>query len=117
MKLPSFLTIFLLLAVQCHAQSCLTIHGRARFYSGDGQLRIWHIGTHHEFAIYDDTSSDMLFKYLCSPKYACTIENPPTSLYADFTVCPAEKFKQGAAQPARVKNIAHAVVVPWKQDN
>ncbi|MGA1983847.1 MAG: hypothetical protein ABSG84_15450 [Acidobacteriaceae bacterium] len=109
-----FLVVCLVFAWHCQAQSCLTIHGRARFYSGDSQLRIWHIGTHHEFAIYDDTSSGMLFKYLCSPKYACTIENPPKSLYADFTVCPTEKFKPGAAQPVTVKGIKHAAVVPWK---
>jgi len=31
------------------AEACQTIHGRAIYYSGDGQLRIWHIGTHHTF--------------------------------------------------------------------
>jgi hypothetical protein len=27
----------------------MTIHGRANYYGGDGQLRIWRIGTHHEY--------------------------------------------------------------------
>jgi hypothetical protein len=39
-------------AVICglHAEeSCLAIHGRLHYYGGDGQLRIWQIGTHHEF--------------------------------------------------------------------
>jgi hypothetical protein len=31
------------------ADSCFTIHGRAHLYGGDGQLRIWHVGTHHDF--------------------------------------------------------------------
>jgi hypothetical protein len=31
------------------AESCLTVHGRAHLSGGDGQLRIWHIGTHHEY--------------------------------------------------------------------
>jgi hypothetical protein len=38
-------------AVICglHAEeSCLAIHGRLHYYGGDGQLRIWQIGTHHE---------------------------------------------------------------------
>ena len=39
----------LLLTLSSEAQtteSCRVIHGRERRYCGDGQLRIWHIGTH-----------------------------------------------------------------------
>ena len=31
------------------AEFCLTIQGRAHVYVGDGQLRIWLIGSHHEY--------------------------------------------------------------------
>jgi hypothetical protein len=35
-------------------EPCQEIHGRARLYTGDGQLMIWQTGTHHEFWILDD---------------------------------------------------------------
>jgi hypothetical protein len=112
MRPISFFVILMILSGHCQAQSCLTIHGRARFYSGDGQLRIWHVGTHHEFAIYDEKSSNMLLGFLCPKEGDCPTNSP--SLFADFTVCPTEKFRQGAAQPATVRSIRHPVVVPWK---
>jgi hypothetical protein len=42
------LTIVALLPADA-AESCAVIHGRAHLYGGDGRLRIWHIGTHHEY--------------------------------------------------------------------
>jgi hypothetical protein len=33
-------------------------------------------------------------------------------LFADFTICPTEPYKQGAAQPAIVKKVVHIRVVP-----
>jgi hypothetical protein len=75
-------------------------------------MRIWHIGTHHEFAISDGPSSDMLLKYLCPSKGPCPTQSP--SLFADFTICPTEELKLGATQPAIVKSIRHPVVVPQK---
>jgi hypothetical protein len=43
-----FLALFVTHPLQA-ADSCVTIHGRAHLYGGDGQLRIWHIGTHHDY--------------------------------------------------------------------
>jgi len=39
---------------------------------------------------------------------------PPTNqVFADFTVCPIEPLRKGAAQSASVKSIRNAHVVPW----
>jgi len=70
MRLPTVLALILLMSPSLSlAETCREIHGRAVFYSGDGQLRIWHIGTHHEFSFCaescgDDRSADLLFQYL-----------------------------------------------------
>jgi len=86
------------------AEPCQQIHGRARLYTGDGQLMIWHIGTRHEFWILDEKSWDQIFKYIPN--------GGGKDLYADFTLCPTRKFRQGAAQPATVKSIQHPFLAP-----
>jgi hypothetical protein len=85
-------------------EPCQEIHGRARLCTGDGQLMIWQTGTHHEFWILDDKSWDQIFK--------CIPAGGGKDLYADFTLCPTRKFRQGAAQPAVVKSVRHPVLAP-----
>ncbi len=90
-------------------EPCVTIHGRAKFYSGDGQLRIWHIGTHHEFEP-DESSQDRVIDW-----FIAGVKKPdreklitPASaveLYGDFLICPTEPFKVGAVQHAAVKSV------------
>lgn len=84
-------------------EPCQEIHGRARLYTGDGQLFIWHLGTHHEFWILDDKSWDLIFKYIP--------DGGGKDLYANFTVCPTRPFRNDAAQPATVKSIRHPRLV------
>jgi hypothetical protein len=85
---------------------CFVIHGRAKLYDGDGQLRIWHIGTHHEFEP-DETSSDRVDGWLIAgtPKdYPKEFIAPESHLFlfGDFTVCPTEPLRRGAVQKAKI---------------
>lgn len=66
-------------------EPCQEIHGRARLYTGDGQLMIWQTGTHHEFWILDDKSWDQIFK--------CIPAGGGKDLYADFTPLPHKKVQ------------------------
>ena len=87
-------------------EPCRVIQGRADFYSGDGQMFIWHIGTHHTFWVLDDASQERIFKYI-----PYTPENEGmNSLFADFTICPTEGYRRGASQFVIVKQIAHPKV-------
>jgi hypothetical protein len=111
MRFALLLGLFLLSSAACAAptEPCREIHGRAILYTGDGQLSIWHIGTHHIFMILDDESYSLLAQYM--PIEALP-EAGSKALFADFTICPTEKYVRGAAQPAVVKNIKHPHVVP-----
>jgi hypothetical protein len=102
--LPTLLALLLMPISLIAGEPCQEIHGRARLYTGDGQLMIWHIGTHHEFWILDDKSWDLIFKYIPN--------GGGKDLYADFTVCPTRPFRNGAAQPSTVKSIRHPKLVP-----
>jgi len=94
-----------LLTLSSEAQttkSCKVIHGRARRYCGDGQLRIWHIGTHHDFEP-DQSSWQRVEGWLeagAKPTGAC---QDNADLFADFLICPTEPYKKGAVQKATVK--------------
>jgi hypothetical protein len=97
------------------AEPCLTIHGRARFYSGDGQLRIWHIGTHHEYEP-DESSWDTVMGWLeagvkKSERANYYIPASVVDLFADFEVCPTEPLRKGAVQHALVKSASHRYYV------
>ena len=98
------------------AEPCQTIHGRAIYYSADGQFRLWHIGTSHEFEPPQmpgpnpgyEPSWDRLMKILLAGS-----QNPDDhAVFADFVVCPTEPFRDGAVQQAIIKTIRHAHVVP-----
>jgi hypothetical protein len=89
------------------AQSCHEIHGRAVQYRGDAFFEIWHVGTHHIFFPADSASADLICRY-----FDCENGNRQPALFADFTICPTEPYKQGAAQPAIVKSVQHPRVIP-----
>jgi hypothetical protein len=98
------------------AEPCVTIHGRANLYGGDLQLRIWHIGTHHEYEP-DESSWDKVFDWLYSGVKKSDRQNyaiPASSVYlfADFLICPTEPFKEGSVQQANVKSASHRRYVP-----
>ena len=98
------------------AEGCLTFHGRANFYGGDAQLRIWQIGTHHEFAP-DESSWDTVMDWLIAgvrPDERKNYASPASAVYlfADFVVCPTEPLKKGTVQEAKVKSATHRYYVP-----
>jgi hypothetical protein len=111
-RLLSSFGLLIILTVSGNASDqCQLIHGRASFYGGDGQLRIWHIGTHHEYRP-DESSSDKVIGWLEEgvPKSERTKYTSPASvvdLYADFLVCPTEPFRKGAVQEATIKTASH----------
>jgi hypothetical protein len=98
------------------AEPCVTIHGRAHFYSGDGQLRIWHIGTHHEFEP-NESSWDRVIGWIENGVKDSAKSNyaSPASvmyLFGNFLVCPTEPFKQGSVQHAEVKSVSRRHYTP-----
>lgn len=102
------------------SESCFTIHGRAHLYGGDGQLRIWHIGTHHEYEP-DETSWARVESWLeagvkDSDKSKVYGASPASylNLFADFLICPTEPFKKGSVQRAKVVSSEHRHYVPVK---
>ena len=98
------------------ANSCFTIHGRAHLYDGDGQLRIWHVGTHHDFE--PDSSSwakvqswlEAGVKQSDETRYASPVSM--LYLFADFLVCPTEPFKAGSVQKAKIVSASHRRYIP-----
>ncbi|UWZ85478.1 hypothetical protein [Occallatibacter riparius] len=108
--------VLLLLTANCRclaAEPCTTLHGRAHYYGGDGQLRIWHIGTHHEFTP-GQSSWDRVMGWLLQGVPFAERKNyasPESSVYlfGDFEVCPTEPLRKGAVQEARVMSVAHRV--------
>jgi hypothetical protein len=107
--------LYLFLAAACPnpvhaAESCVLIHGRAHLYGGDGNLRVWHVGTHHEYEP-DETSAASVVKWLdagvvdSERHYASPVSM--VYLFADFLICPTEPFKNGSVQQAKVKSASH----------
>src|ERR1035441_6263118 len=92
------------------SEPCRFVHGRAHSYGGDGQLRIWEIGTHHEFEP-DDSSWQDVISWLEAgisereSKFVSPIS--AVNLYADFLICPTEPFKKGSVQIAKVESANH----------
>jgi len=103
--------LFSVAAAELHAEdNCLTIHGRLHYYGGDGQLRIWHIGTHHEFTP-DEATWDTVIGWLragVKPSEWKEYSDPAIAvdLFGDFQVCPTEPFREGAVQHAKVLSVA-----------
>ena len=117
MKTLCLIALTLAAASTLHAaEPCQTFHGRAHFYSGDSQFRIWHIGTHHEFepdyaGTDQGTSWDRVIDLLKAGDEDAGAASL-NDLYATFTVCPTKPLVPGAVQPAIVKRIEHPRVVP-----
>lgn len=93
------------------ADPCTTIHGRLHFYGGDGQLRIWHIGTHHDFTP-DESSWDTVINWLrdgVEPSKKKDYSDPAIAvdMYGDFEICPIEPYRKGAVQRAKVVRVSH----------
>jgi hypothetical protein len=115
--------LLLLLACFLHlpsnaADACFTIHGRAHLYSGDGQLRIWHIGTHHEYEP-DASSWARVEEWLAAGVKEPEKSHDPSpaglvNLFADFLICPTEPFKKGSVQRAKIVSAEHRRYVPVK---
>ena len=99
--------------------ACFTIHGRAHLYGGDGNLRIWHVGTHHEYQP-DASSRESVVSWLEAgvkdPENVHTAASPAStiSMFADFVICPTEPFKKGSVQTAKIVSAQHRVYVPAK---
>jgi hypothetical protein len=81
-------------------------------YNGDGQMRIWHIGSHHTFEPDNEASWDKLAHFMSEPKDKGMMTR---ILFADFDLCPTAPFVQGATQPVIIKRIAHPVVLTYEQ--
>jgi hypothetical protein len=93
------------------ADPCETIHGRLHYYGGDGQLRIWHIGTHHDFTP-DNSSWGTVHDWLTEgvkPSERKNFADAATAvdLFGDFEICPTEPFREGAVQHAKVIAVSH----------
>jgi hypothetical protein len=104
-------------------QSCQRIHGRAILYTGDGQLRIWHIGTHHTFRPVERLDSSDDFEqswdkvlHLLSGGQKGPDAFDDRALFADFVVCPTRPYREGASQTAIVKRIYHPKVFSRDHD-
>ena len=103
------LIVLLIFAPFMRAEDCFKIHGRAVWWRGDAYFSIWHVGTNHSyFLMKDDIASiNLICKY-----FDCDNGAVQPALFADFTVCPTEPFRKGAAQPVIVKKVEHPYVVP-----
>ncbi len=95
--------------------SCRVIHGRAHLYNGDGQLRVWNVGTHHDFQP-DETSWRRVESWLddgVTPGMkAYASPSSMVYLFGDFLLCPTEPYRQGAVQTAIIKRVQHRRYVP-----
>ena len=112
----SFLLVLILLTnpMRCRSsQPCREIRGRAVWYRGDGFFAIWHIRTHHIFFPADKASDDLICQY-----FDCENGDRQPALFADFTVCPTEPYRAGAAQPVIVTGVRRPRVVPdWPPES
>jgi len=70
------------------------------------QLRIWHIGTHHEYTP-DEASRATVVDWLMAgvkdpeqSQLACPVGS--VFLFADFLICPTEPFRKGSGQQAKI---------------
>jgi hypothetical protein len=100
-------------------EPCRVIHGRATYGTMNGMVRIWHIGTHHTF-MPDELRTPDTEDF--SPSWEKVIDllaaggkEPEVfdhnELFADFLICPTQRYRHGASQPAQVRRIYHPRVM------
>jgi hypothetical protein len=111
----SFVVATLLCSAPMRGQAnpaCQIIHGRAHLYTADGQLRVWQLGTHHEFQP-DRASWQRVESWLeqGAAQARKGQNNAPTTgdtfLYGHFKVCPVEPYREGAVQTASIPSVRH----------
>jgi hypothetical protein len=100
------------------ASACVTIHGRLQCGNGTPALRLWHIGTTHEFGIYSGVNAEKRdpldnehpqLPEVLQKRYE--VPNPfELRIYADFEVCPLEPHIPGHMQAACVESANHIAV-------
>ncbi len=113
------LSLFLVFALvpQAYASDgCMIVHGRVSLSGADLQLRLWRVGTHHEYEP-DDSSWNRVIGWLNagvskSDKEAYAIPASSVFLFADFKLCPTEGFKDGQVQRAHVVSMKHPRYLP-----
>ncbi len=99
-------------ALSAHAaEPCISFHGRAHWYGGDGQARIWRIGTHHEFTP-DETTWEQVTAWIeagvqPADKLRWAAPASRIDLFADFVVCPTEPIRAGSVQTAKILSATH----------
>jgi hypothetical protein len=107
------LSLFISLPLQ-GADTCMTIRGRARLYCGDGQLRIWNVGTHHEYEP-DESSWERVVGWLkagAKAKDSGCSSASTVDLFANYLICPTEPFKAGSVQQAKIISAQDRRYVP-----
>jgi hypothetical protein len=107
--------LFLLSLPSQAADACFTIHGRAHLYGGDGQLRIWHVGTDHDYEPDDPSSRARVEQWLeagVKESEKAHMASPASMVYlfADFEICPTEPFKKGSVQTAKILQCEEAAL-------
>lgn len=100
-------------------EPCRVIPGRATYATGNGQFRIWHVGTDHTFRPDDLRTADnadfspsweKVFDLLAADGRQPEVFGH-NQLFADFLICPTEPFRRGASQAAQVRRIYRPHVV------
>ena len=100
------------------AHSCFSLHGRLRYGNGTPALRLWQIGTTHNFGILSGLNAEKLNPLDNDhPRLPENIDrlyidqNPfQVTIYADFEVCPLEPHIPGHMQAACIESATHITV-------
>jgi hypothetical protein len=104
------------------ADRCFQAHGRLIYGNGTPAMRLWQIGTHHEFGIYSSLQG-----YRCDQNGKCLDNESPNlppgvekfvyvpvpygpPVFADFEVCPLEPHIPGHMQAACIKSATHLFI-------
>jgi len=99
------------------ASACVTIHGRLQYGNGTPALRLWHIGTSHEFGIFSGLNAEKRDpldnehpQLPANLRKVFDVPNPfEQAIFADFEVCPLEPHTSGHMQAACIESAAHIV--------
>jgi hypothetical protein len=101
------------------APTCLVVHGRLQYGNGTPALRLWHIGTTHEFGIFSGPDAEKLddldneHPHLpANLQKIYEIPNPfEVRIYGDFEVCPLVHYVPGHMQNACIAGASHLTVL------